>query len=34
LVPADYAPVHAYGDSAGDREMLALADEPHYRPFR
>ncbi len=34
LDPADYAPVHAYGDSAGDREMLALAGEPHYRPFR
>lgn len=24
----------AYGDSQGDREMLALADEAHYRPFR
>ena len=23
--------VHAYGDSAGDREMLALADFPYYR---
>lgn len=26
--------VIAYGDSAGDREMLAIADAPHYRPFR
>ncbi|EXJ13794.1 HAD-IB family hydrolase [Imhoffiella purpurea] len=25
--------LHAYGDSAGDREMLAAADHPHYRPF-
>lgn len=24
----------AYGDSRGDREMLAYADEPHYKPFR
>ncbi|MCB0428558.1 MAG: HAD-IB family hydrolase [Flavobacteriales bacterium] len=24
----------AYGDSRGDREMLALADEPHYRPWQ
>lgn len=23
-----------YGDSVGDRELLELADEPHYRPFR
>ena len=34
LDPADYAPVHVYGDSGGDREMLALATEPHYKPFR
>jgi len=26
--------LHAYGDSAGDRELLAVADFPHYRPFR
>lgn len=25
--------LHAYGDSAGDREMLEAADFPHYRPF-
>ena len=24
----------AYGDSAGDKEMLAFADEAHYKPFR
>lgn len=30
----DYHPVHAYGDSSGDREMLAIADEAHFRPFR
>lgn len=26
--------VKAYGDSRGDREMLAWADEAHYKPFR
>ena len=26
--------LHAYGDSRGDRELLAAADHPHYRPFR
>ncbi|EGV33163.1 HAD-superfamily subfamily IB hydrolase, TIGR01490 [Thiorhodococcus drewsii AZ1] len=25
--------LYAYGDSAGDREMLAAADHPYYRPF-
>lgn len=25
--------IHAYGDSTGDREMLAVAKNPHYRPF-
>ena len=24
----------AYGDSSGDREMLILADESHFKPFR
>jgi phosphoserine phosphatase len=24
----------AYGDSRGDRELLAAADEAHYKPFR
>ena len=26
--------LHAYGDSEGDRELLAAADHAHYRPFR
>jgi HAD superfamily hydrolase (TIGR01490 family) len=26
--------LHAYGDSDGDRELLAAADHPHFRPFR
>lgn len=26
--------LHAYGDSAGDRELLAVAQHPHWRPFR
>ena len=25
--------IYAYGDSDGDREFLAIADVPHYRPF-
>lgn len=29
----DYS-IAAYGDSRGDREMLAWADEAHYKPFR
>ncbi|MEM1000104.1 MAG: HAD family hydrolase [Bacteroidota bacterium] len=33
LDPADYDVIHAYGDSKGDREMLALANESHFRPF-
>ena len=28
-----YDHVFAYGDSRGDREMIALADEKHYRDF-
>jgi phosphoserine phosphatase len=24
----------AYGDSRGDKELLAFADESHYKPFR
>lgn len=31
---ADYDVIHAYGDSSGDREMLALADHAHFKPFR
>ena len=30
---ADYSHIYAYGDSAGDKDMLALADEAHYKPF-
>ncbi|WP_028911035.1 HAD-IB family phosphatase [Prevotella sp. MA2016] len=30
---ADYH-LTAYGDSRGDKEMLALADESYYKPFR
>lgn len=26
--------IYAYGDSGGDRELLALADESFYKPFR
>jgi HAD superfamily hydrolase (TIGR01490 family) len=26
--------VYAYGDTSGDRPMLALADKPFYKPFR
>lgn len=28
------AHVYAYGDTPGDKPMLALAMEPHYKPFR
>ena len=30
--PSEYE-LHAYGDSAGDREMLDVADHPNYRVF-
>jgi len=29
-----YEHIYAYGDSRGDREMLALADTKEYKPFR
>lgn len=29
----EYTPIYAYGDSRGDKEMLALADQPFYRTF-
>jgi HAD superfamily hydrolase (TIGR01490 family) len=29
-----YDYIYAYGDSSGDRELLALADECFYKPFR
>ncbi|PZA00031.1 HAD family hydrolase [Gammaproteobacteria bacterium 2W06] len=34
LDPADYHPIHAYGDTDGDTEMLALADHAVYRGLR
>ncbi len=30
----DYDHIYAYGDSRGDQELLALADESFYKPFR
>lgn len=30
----DYEIIFAYGDSRGDKEMLSLANEAHYKPFR
>lgn len=33
LNPSDYAEIYAYGDSRGDREMLAIAHKPFYRYF-
>ena len=31
---SQYDYIYAYGDSRGDKEMLALADESFYKPFR
>ncbi len=31
---SDYEYIYAYGDSHGDRELLELADESFYKPFR
>jgi HAD superfamily hydrolase (TIGR01490 family) len=30
----DYTDIYAYGDTNGDRPMLALAQHPKYKPFR
>ena len=30
----DYNHIYAYGDSSGDKELLDLADESFYKPFR
>jgi phosphatidylglycerophosphatase C len=30
----DYVYIYAYGDTRGDRELLELADESFYKPFR
>ena len=29
-----YSEIHAYGDSQGDKALLALADKSFYKPFR
>jgi len=29
-----YERIYAYGDSTGDTELLALANESFYKPFR
>ena len=29
-----YDTIHAYGDTSGDKPMLALATHAHYKPFR
>ena len=34
MPPRDQYRLIAFGDSRGDREMLAYADEAHYKPFR
>jgi len=31
---SDYNYIYAYGDSRGDKELLELADESFYKPFR
>ena len=31
---SQYDHIYAYGDSSGDRELLELADESFYKPFR
>lgn len=31
---SDFDHIYAYGDSSGDKEMLALAKESFYKPFR
>jgi phosphatidylglycerophosphatase C len=30
----NYKTIYAYGDSSGDKEMLALAHKAYYKPFR
>ena len=34
FTPRELYYIPAYGDSQGDKEMLAYADEQHYKPFR
>jgi hypothetical protein len=31
---SEYNSIYAYGDSSGDKPMLALADKAFYKPFR
>ena len=31
---SDYSYIYAYGNSRGDYEMLSIAHEKHYKPFR
>jgi len=31
---SEYNTIYAYGDSRGDKELLGLADERFYKPFR
>lgn len=31
---AAYTEIHAYGDSRGDAELLALASKRFFKPFR
>lgn len=33
-VVTDYTTIHAYGDTSGDRQMLALANHSFFKPFR
>ncbi|HEY9049717.1 MAG TPA: HAD family hydrolase [Ohtaekwangia sp.] len=30
----DFSPIYTYGDTSGDRPMLALGNHAHYKPFR
>ena len=30
----DFEYIYAYGDSSGDKEMLSIANESFYKPFR
>jgi phosphatidylglycerophosphatase C len=34
FIVSDYDEIIAYGDTSGDREMLALAHQKYYKPFR
>jgi phosphoserine phosphatase len=34
LDPQEYTLIYTYGDTKGDRPMLALGTHSHYKPFR